>query len=314
MGSMRFRRKLAEIKISLCCGRAFSISDATHAQAYGFERLKGELPNRFPVPSLMNSTRSAEVRSLHYPYAEEFKMLESEVGRKLKSAAKYSIGAILSGMPSSVQTKFKELNELVFWKIQLKKANGNYYNEHLPFFYTDLFDIDRAHYANKRILDIGCGPVGSLEWATDAVERVGLDPLADKYLKMNNGLHGMRYVKGYCEAIPFNDNYFDITSMLNSLDHVSDLNKSISESIRVTRLGGDIIVITEINHAPTITEPQLVTDNVYMNFPGCQLIRKKMFGINEEHNVYGSIIDNEPYAAAGGVGIICFHLRKIASS
>ena len=30
--------------------------------------------------------------------------------------------------------------------------------------------------------DIGCGPRGSLEWATMAAERVGLDPPVNKYL------------------------------------------------------------------------------------------------------------------------------------
>ena len=38
------------------------------------------------------------------------------------------------------------------------------------------FNLDKSFYKNKRILDVGCGPRGSLEWDDMALERVGLDP------------------------------------------------------------------------------------------------------------------------------------------
>lgn len=241
-------------------------------------------------------------------------MLQSKAGRKLKSAAKYGVGAILASMPVRIQTKFKEMNELLFWKIQLKKSDGKYFNEHIEYFYTNLFYIDKSYYSNKKILDIGCGPVGSLEWATNAMERIGLDPLADEYLKLNNGIHKMRYVKGYSESIPFSDDYFDVTTIFNALDHVSDLQKSIEEAVRVTKAEGDILVVTEINHAPTITEPHFLPDDIHDRFSGCRMIQKQVFGINASHNLYGSILDQEPYPRPGSVGIICFRLRKNVKS
>ena len=48
----------------------------------------------------------------------------------------------------------------------------------IPFYrwaFTEHFGLDPGFYRGKRLLDVGCGPRGSLEWADMAAERVGLD-------------------------------------------------------------------------------------------------------------------------------------------
>ena len=112
------------------------------------------------------------------------------------------------GLTSQSDSQAKEESELKYWKTR-KEEEDKLGNDHYKFFYTENFGLSDEFFEGKRILDIGCGPRGSLEWADMTAERVGLDPLADEYLKLGASEHNMRYVKAYSEAIPFDDNYFE---------------------------------------------------------------------------------------------------------
>ena len=61
--------------------------------------------------------------------------------------------------------KWKEWNEMYYWK-KRKGDEGTLRNTHYKRYYTEFFKIEDEFYKNKSILDIGCGPRGSLEWAT----------------------------------------------------------------------------------------------------------------------------------------------------
>jgi ubiquinone/menaquinone biosynthesis C-methylase UbiE len=135
---------------------------------------------------------------------------------------------------------------------------GELTNWHYKQFYTDYFGLEESFYNNKVILDIGCGPRGSLEWADMSKERYGLDPLADKYLRMGAHKHKMNYVKAYSESIPFNDSFFDVICSFNSLDHVEDIGKTIIEIKRTLKPGGIFLLIVDVHAYPTPTEPQSI--------------------------------------------------------
>jgi ubiquinone/menaquinone biosynthesis C-methylase UbiE len=150
--------------------------------------------------------------------------------------------------------KYKEKHELSFWRKRLAEE-GTLTNSHYEAFYTKAFNLTTEFYRGKKVLDIGCGPRGSLEWADMASERIGLDPLVNAYKSLGIDRHKMKYVNGAAEKIPSDDNYFDIVTSFNNLDHVHDLDKSISEIIRVIKPGGHFLLCTDLNHAPTATEP-----------------------------------------------------------
>src|SRR5258707_1268104 len=120
---------------------------------------------------------------------------ESEEGevmlRLIKSAAGVAVrGAIHRLAPE----KHKEWSELSFWKTRYQQEAGLLSSKHYEKYYTTFFDLDRGFYAGKRLIDIGCGPRGSLEWADMAAERVGLDSLAKEYRKLGTDRHKMSYV------------------------------------------------------------------------------------------------------------------------
>ena len=182
--------------------------------------------------------------------------------------------------------------EMLYWRLK-KWEEKELTNHHYEHFFTTFFGLEKEFYSNKKILDIGCGPRGSLEWANNTNEKYGLDPLAVNYQKMNAGKHKMIYVKGVSEAMPFENACFDIVSSFNSLDHVDNLDKTIEEINRVLKPGALFLLIADIHEKATITEPSAfswsIMDKFKKNF---LLLSEKHF---EGHQLYKSIREGVPY-------------------
>jgi len=147
----------------------------------------------------------------------------------------------------------KYVHEYMYWK--KAAANGPLPNAHYQAFFTDLFGVDKAFYTGKRVLDVGCGPCGSLEWADNAARRVGLDPLAEAYEYIIEGRHAMEYTPDFAESISFPDASFDIVTSINSLDHVDHVDEVAAEIARVTAPGGAFLLMVEVCPLPKPCEP-----------------------------------------------------------
>ena len=150
-------------------------------------------------------------------------------------------------------------SELAYWED--RRRTGGELERGVPFYawmFTEPFGLDASFYAGKRLLDVGCGPRGSLEWAAQAAERVGLDPLAARYAALQSRPHAMTYVQGAAERMPFPDDRFDVVSTINSLDHVDDLDAALAEIRRVVSPGGLWLLLVDVEHGPTVTEPQRI--------------------------------------------------------
>ena len=225
-------------------------------------------------------------------------------------ALKKVAGKALSLAPVRVQTLVKEEVEMAYWRRVLRQSDGRFYNGHFESRYTDLFGLGRAHFDGKRLLDIGCGPLGSLAWADNAAERVGVDPLADRYARLNRHLDGMIFVQAGSEDIPYGDGHFDVVSIFNALDHVEDVDSSISEAVRVLAPGGDLLLIVEIDHPATLTEPQTLSEDVLDRFAGCEVVSAEVFAIRDDHDVYRSLKDAQPRRAKGDPAILVARLVK----
>lgn len=211
------------------------------------------------------------------------------------------------------RAKTKGDHELAFWRGR-HRAEGELNHSHYEQFYTTTFGLSNVDYAGKNVLDIGCGPRGSLEWADMAALRVGLDPLADAYRKLGSDQHRMTYVAAPSESIPFADAFFDVVTSFNSLDHVDDLPATIAEIKRVTKVGGRLLLIVEINHPPTLTEPitlrrellhdlrpEFATDRAWE----CAMLAG-------QHNVYGSVLADRRATDPGEAGILCAALTRVS--
>ena len=192
--------------------------------------------------------------------------------------------------------KWKRFRELRYWKYR-KRVEGNLTNHHYVFFYTDHFSIPISYYDEKVILDLGCGPRGSLEWATSAKRRIGLDPLVNQYLKLGALEHDMEYIVAGSENIPLEKNSCDAVFSFNSLDHVEDVDKTIQEIKRVVKPDGVFLLLVEVNHPPTATEPHHLTPKYLIEAfqPEFRVEELRVFRPIEE-GLYQSIANGETFA------------------
>lgn len=154
--------------------------------------------------------------------------------------------------------RWKRLNEALFWA-ERRAREGVLRNDHYMRFYTTHFGLSDEDYRGRVVADIGCGPRGSLVWATMAGRRIGIDPLMRTYLKLGARLHDMEYIAAPSEAIPLPDQSCDVVCSFNALDHVENVSKAVSEIGRITRIGGTFLLIVEVNHPPTDHEPHCLT-------------------------------------------------------
>jgi ubiquinone/menaquinone biosynthesis C-methylase UbiE len=185
----------------------------------------------------------------------------------------------------------KRRAELAFWQ-GVAAGEPELQNFWYEAAFTTLFGIERSWYAGRRMLDVGCGPRGSLEWAHDAAERVGADPLADRYVELNGGRHAMRYVRARAEELPFADVAFDVVSSFNALDHVEDPDAAIAELVRVLAPGGTLLVVVEIDHPPTVTEPLTFDRSVVDRFG---LAVRSVELVGQRVNLYSDLEQRVPH-------------------
>ncbi len=153
---------------------------------------------------------------------------------------------------------WKEFNELSYWKHR-KRIEGVLKNKHYKYFYTDHFNIAYTYYDGKILLDIGCGPRGSIEWACSSLLRIGLDPLASEYLTLGANKQRMKYICACAENIPLINDICDTIFSFNSLDHVENIEKTLSEIKRIIKPDGIFLLLIEVNHPPTDCEPHRLT-------------------------------------------------------
>lgn len=164
--------------------------------------------------------------------------------------------------------------------------------------------MPKSFFEGKRLVDIGCGPRGTLEWAHMAAERIGIDPLATDYLRLGARRHRMKYVNARAEDIPYPDGYFDVVFSGNALDHVEDVDGAISEIKRVTAPNGTVVLITELRSSTDLLHPQSLSLDLVNEFePEFEVdfldVRKK-----EDGDVYGSArrgVEYDPSRHESGV-------------
>ena len=173
--------------------------------------------------------------------------------------------------------KAKPFFEWMYWRLK-KLWEKQLSNSHYHFFYTKFFGLETDFYCNKKILDIGCGPRGSLEWAHMATFRAGIDPLAEKYLRLGAASHKMQYINGCSENMPFPDRHFDLVSSFNSLDHVNDIDATVAEIKRVLKEKGLFLLIVGLHHRPNLCEPHSLDCRVAEKFtPELKLLGAKHY-------------------------------------
>jgi ubiquinone/menaquinone biosynthesis C-methylase UbiE len=232
------------------------------------------------------------------------------------SEFKLRIYTSLSTLIASVMGKdrAKAFFEWKYWQWQHLTEGGELSNNHYLWSFTEGFGLSRDFYKGLDVLDVGCGPRGSLEWCTEAKSIVGLDPLARKYTQLNSGTpHRMKYVEGGAEEMPFNNHSFDVVSFMNSLDHVADLSRTLSEVHRVVRPGGHVLILTDIHDEPAVCEPTVISWDLKAEFADeYDIVLERR--LRRFDKIYDSLRRLEEYneEKAEHYGLLQLHLKKRA--
>lgn len=99
----------------------------------------------------------------------------------------------------------------------------------------------------QRVLEIGCGRgVFARYLADQGAELVAADfsPAAIAHARARLQSHHADVIVADVQAISFADGTFDVVISQETLEHVPDPDKGLAELVRVTELGGTLIVTT----------------------------------------------------------------------
>jgi SAM-dependent methyltransferase len=155
--------------------------------------------------------------------------------------------------------------ELAFWRSRLEIDQGRFRNAYYERLMLGMAGETNADFlADKVVADFGCGPRGSLVWASPARLRIGIDVLADRYadeFTSNLVSHGMIYLKSTERVIPLPSDFLDVMFTLNAIDHVDHLGSMCGEILRVIKPGGLFIGSFNLEEPPSPTEPQRLTES-----------------------------------------------------
>jgi SAM-dependent methyltransferase len=118
---------------------------------------------------------------------------------------------------------------------------------------------DPDFFSGRVVLEIGPGPVG-LPDACGARVALAVEPLADRMREVGLLLGGdAAYLTCGAEALPLLGDSVDVVVARNSLDHVRDPGAVLSETTRVLRPGGTLILNVDIEGQATAEEPHAFT-------------------------------------------------------
>lgn len=105
--------------------------------------------------------------------------------------------------------------------------------------------------ARPRLLDVGCGDARFLADAAQHTRAVGVDFSPRAIGHAHRLVPAARFVVAGGEALPFPDNFFDIVTLLDVIEHIPDRDERqvIREAGRVLRPGGRFVVSTNTDRS-----------------------------------------------------------------
>ncbi|MFC1979979.1 class I SAM-dependent methyltransferase [Chloroflexota bacterium] len=126
------------------------------------------------------------------------------------------------------------------WKgIGDRQSQANEYWQH----YIGLLGKHARLRLNSKVLDIGCGPCGMINYL-DLGQKYALDSLMDFYLSSFDMPKDVKWVAGRGEDIPFKDCFFDTVITTNCIEHVKNPDRVLSEINRILKENQGFLFLT----------------------------------------------------------------------
>lgn len=100
----------------------------------------------------------------------------------------------------------------------------------------------------RKVLEIGCGRGGFSKYLLDCGADLVAADFSDTAVTITKRLlpnmSNFEAVVADIQNLPFSDSVFDIVVSLETLEHVPDPDKGLAELVRVTKLGGQLMIST----------------------------------------------------------------------
>lgn len=98
---------------------------------------------------------------------------------------------------------------------------------------------------NQKILDIGCGPGYFLKVVQEAGTQIyGVDLSSSAVTKARQSLKTKNIILGELASARFKDDFFDLVTCFQTIEHLPDLNIFLKEAWRILKSGGGFIIST----------------------------------------------------------------------
>jgi SAM-dependent methyltransferase len=213
----------------------------------------------------------------------------------------------------------KNTAELTFWRGRLKVDKGKFNNSFYERMMLAMAEESNDNFLKGKIVaDFGCGPRGSLVWASSASLRIGIDVIADRYANEftdNIISHEMIYLKSTENVIPLPSDFVDIMFTLNAMDHVDNFSVMCNEIMRVIKPGGQFIGSFNLEGPVSTYEPQQLNENIIkenlLNNLEVQSYRISKKG--PEENLYAPFFHGNLFYKPGQEGYLWVRGKKKSS-
>lgn len=174
---------------------------------------------------------------------------------------------------------------------------------------------DEGSFAGKVVVDIGCGPCGSLCWMKSAKARIGVDPLAERYAEFGVNRHNMVYVAAPAERIPLISDSADLVTSFYALHYARDIRKAWAEIRRIIKPGGCFIGAMNMVREASRREPSAITLELARThfFRGWQVEFEKVIAEGQSFGdayTYKFLWENPPADYRPQYHILCCRIRK----
>lgn len=123
------------------------------------------------------------------------------------------------------------------------------FSELLYFYTLTQVPLDLANYRDKRVLEVGCGIGGGLNFLsrlTGGAEMSGVD-ISKAAIERANGRYSrgdkLSYTVGDAESLPFDDGVFDVVVNVESSHSYPSVNRFFGEVARVLKPGGYLSLV-----------------------------------------------------------------------
>lgn len=152
-------------------------------------------------------------------------------------------------------------------KVGVRNFTGDDWND----WWFEKFDHYRAVPSQlDNVIELGCGPYTNVRRicaSRNVRHMVCSDPLVKHYIRFKGRWLSEAWQCGDvliddhpAEVCPYATNYFDLTVMINVLDHVQDALLCLDQAMRITKPGGLLIVGQDLTNGDDLNNPAVSQD------------------------------------------------------